>query len=148
MVKRKIKKTKIDMGDIESLQGLIEADNNFLDDHLPNYLNPTIDKMRVHIEEKVKNLTDYATKLQQLSGEDVGVACLDGVIDELSDIKTALKASLSGTLDFDNALNVRSQILRSLSVSNVELADLVQRLERVQKILNTTFMGVKLSRGN
>lgn len=149
MVKTKKRNhSKTVLGDIEQLQHLIEADNDFLDEHLPNYIDPAIDKMRVHIEDKVKYLTDYAANLQKLSRDDVGRACLDGIIDEVRDVKLELSQSLSGTLNFDGALDTRGKINRSFTVSSIQLIDLINRLQRIQKILNTTYMGIKLSRGS
>lgn len=122
------------------IQGLIETENESLDLHILDYFNPAADKMMNHIDDKSNYLTKYAKILQELCDEDIGIGILDGIIDEIRDIKLELRQILKNSLVDDPDFNPRGHLTHHTKVINIGMVDLINRLQRIQKVLNTAFM--------
>ena len=126
--------------ELDQIQGLIETENESLDLHILDYFNPAANKMTQHIEDKSNYLTKYAKILQELCVEDITIGLLDGVVDEIRDIKFELRQILKNSLADDLDLHPRGHLTHYTKVINIGMVDLINRLQRIQKILNTAFM--------
>lgn len=125
---------------ISQIQGLIETENESLDSHILDYFDPAATKMTDHIEDKSKYLEKYAKMLQEQCADDIGIGVLEGIIDEISKIKLELRQILENSLADDPILNPRGHLTHYTKVINIGMVDLVNRLQRIQTILNTAFM--------
>ena len=138
---KKLNKSKRD--EMAQIQSLIETENESLDMHVLDYFNPASEKMIAHIEEKGKYLIKYATLLEEICDEDIGIGLLRGIMDEIKEIKQELRISLKGSL-VDEPLNPRIQLTHITKVNNVMMIDLINRLQTIQRILNTAFMNEQI----
>ena len=126
---------------ISQIQGLIENENDSLDSHILDYFEPAVTKMTSHIEWKSKYLAEYGERLQKLCKDDnIGIGVLEGIIDEISKIKLELRQILENSQVDDPVLNPRGHLTHYTKVINIGMVDLVNRLQRIQTILNTAFM--------
>jgi len=135
-MKRKLPKNN---EELEQLIGLIETENESMDLHILDYFNPASEKFVNHIEDKAKYLKKYVLLLQEICNNDVASGLLDGIIDEINAIKLELRNSLKGTLESDYSLDSRSQLNQYVNTSNIVFVDLVNRLQRIQRILNMAY---------
>ena len=126
---------------ILQIQELIENENYSLDSHILDYFEPAVNKMTSHIEWKSKYLTEYVEKLQNLCKDDnIGIGFLEGIIDEISKIELELRQILKNSHADDPVLNPRGHLTHYTKTINIGMVDLVNRLQRIQIILNTAFM--------
>ena len=125
------------------IQSLIETENESLDLHVLDYFNPASEKMIDHIEDKGKYLIKYASLLEENCNDDIGIGLLRGLIDEVREIKQELRISLKGSL-VDEPLNPRLQLNHITKINNIMMIDLINRLQTIQRILNTAFMNEQI----
>jgi hypothetical protein len=149
MVKSR-KKTEEIINEIDRIHGLVEIDNDALDNHLPDYCEPMLQQMRQHVEDKIKHLKEYAVYLQKLNCDDAGIAICDGMHDELNAIKQELTESLDGILRFEGepTLDTRGNLNHFFKQGGIVLLDMINRLQRIQKVLHTSLLAVKITHGS
>ena len=124
---------------ISQIQGLIENENDSLDSHVLDYFEPAVTRMTSHIEWKSKYLAEYGERLQELCKDDIGIGVLEGIIDEISKIKLELRQILENSQVDDPGLDPRGHLTHYAKVINIGMVDLINRLQRIQTILNTAF---------